>query len=144
VSSLKAQLVEFEGRRNVAYPDPLTGGAPWTIGIGHTGPEVHEGLVWTDAQIDAAFALDCAEAEADCQLHFPWYTQLNEPRQAVLIGMCFQMGINRVLKFVNTLAAMRDGRYADADDGMCLSQWAKQTPKRAKKLARQMSTGEWQ
>jgi lysozyme len=144
VNSLKAQLTSFEGRKNVAYPDPLTGGAPWTIGIGHTGPEVHEGLVWTDEQVDAAFALDCIEAEAECQQHFPWFNLLNEPRQAVLIGMCFQMGSARVFKFTNTLAAMRDGRFADAADGMCMSQWAKQTPSRATKLARQMHTGEWQ
>jgi len=32
--------------------------APWTIGVGHTGPEVHEGLEWTDAQVDAAYASD--------------------------------------------------------------------------------------
>ncbi len=29
-----------EGLRLTAYPDPGTGGAPWTVGWGHTGPEV--------------------------------------------------------------------------------------------------------
>jgi lysozyme len=49
-----------EGVRLSAYPDPGTGGDPWTIGYGHTGPEVHRGLVWTQAQADAALALDVA------------------------------------------------------------------------------------
>ena len=51
-------IAAFEGRRHQAYPDPATGGAPWTIGIGHTGPEVHKGLTWDDARIDAAFDAD--------------------------------------------------------------------------------------
>lgn len=51
-------IAEFEGRRKQAYPDPATGGDPWTIGVGHTGPEVHRGLTWTDAQIDAALDAD--------------------------------------------------------------------------------------
>lgn len=40
-------------------------GAPWTIGWGHTGPEVHYGLVWTQAQCDAQLLADMARAEAD-------------------------------------------------------------------------------
>jgi lysozyme len=48
----------FEGVRAKAYPDPATGAEPWTIGVGHTGPEVRKGLVWTDAQIEAALVAD--------------------------------------------------------------------------------------
>ncbi len=51
-------IKDFEGVRLSAYPDPATGGAPWTIGVGHTGPEVRKGLVWTMAQVDAALASD--------------------------------------------------------------------------------------
>lgn len=51
-------IASFEGRRAQAYPDPATGGDPWTIGVGHTGPEVHKGLVWNEAQIDAALDAD--------------------------------------------------------------------------------------
>lgn len=32
-----ALIKEFEGCRLTAYPDPGTGGEPWTIGFGHTG-----------------------------------------------------------------------------------------------------------
>lgn len=47
-----------------AYPDPgSANGDPWTIGYGHTGPEVHKGLVWTPAQCDAAFDSDLAKFE---------------------------------------------------------------------------------
>lgn len=139
------QIKGFEGVRNAAYPDPLTHGDPWTIGVGHTGPEVHQGLVWTDEQIDAALLADVAKAQAWCAEHLaPWFDGLNEPRQAVLIGMCFQMGGAGLSKFVQTLAAVRDGRFADAAERMRQSAWAHQTPRRANILAHQMETGEWQ
>ena len=38
-----------------AYPDPGTGGDPWTIGWGTTGRDVVPGLVWTQVQCDARF-----------------------------------------------------------------------------------------
>ncbi len=53
-------LVAREGRRNKAYLDSV---GVWTIGVGHTGPEVHEGLVWTDAEIEAALRADIARFE---------------------------------------------------------------------------------
>ena len=50
-------LFQREGKRNEAYRDSQ---GIWTIGIGHTGPEVHEGLAWTDAQVMDAFRRDSA------------------------------------------------------------------------------------
>lgn len=41
-----------------AYPDPGTGGAPWTIGWGTTGTDVVPGLVWSQQRCDARFAAD--------------------------------------------------------------------------------------
>jgi len=41
-----------------AYPDPGTGGDPWTIGWGTTGPDVKKGVVWTQKQCDDRFAAD--------------------------------------------------------------------------------------
>lgn len=38
-----------------AYPDPGTGGDPWTIGWGSTGKDIKPGLVWTQAQCDERF-----------------------------------------------------------------------------------------
>lgn len=141
--NLKEQLERFEGRRHEAYPDPLTGGAPWTIGIGHTGPEVVPGLVWTDAEIDAAFALDVEHATEQCMAYFPWFATMSEPRQAVLIGMVFQMGINGVLKFKNTLHQMELGNWELAAEGIRFSKWAEQTPSRALALANQLEFDAW-
>lgn len=140
---LKTQLIDFEGWKHDAYPDPLTLGAPWTIGVGHTGPEVYRGLTWDQAQIEAALDADIAEKTAQVKQHIQWFDRLNEPRQAVLIGMAFQLGIDGLLGFNRTLGSIRDERWNDAANGMLSSKWAKQTPKRVVRLARQMETGEW-
>lgn len=55
-----ALLIEREGKRNKAYLDSV---GVWTIGVGHTGPEVHEGLVWTDEQVEAALRADLERFE---------------------------------------------------------------------------------
>lgn len=41
-----------------AYPDPGTGGAPWTIGWGATGADIAPGTIWTQAQCDARLERD--------------------------------------------------------------------------------------
>ena len=67
-----ALIQEFEGlarqrpdRLVEAYPDPGTGGAPWTIGWGATGADIAPGTVWTREQCDARLAADVARHAAD-------------------------------------------------------------------------------
>lgn len=55
----------FEGLRLKAYPDPKTGGAPWTAMYGATGPDIRQGMVFTQAQADARLIADLAAVEAD-------------------------------------------------------------------------------
>ena len=67
-----ALIKRFEGcakRRDdgqfEAYPDPGTGGAPWTIGWGATGKGIGRGTVWTAAQCDARLEADLARYSAE-------------------------------------------------------------------------------
>lgn len=41
-----------ESCRLTAYPDPGSGGDPWTIGWGSTGPDIRKGVVWTQSMAD--------------------------------------------------------------------------------------------
>lgn len=50
--------------RLAAYPDPGSGGDPWTIGWGATGPDIRAGLVWTQAQADARLVQDLRQLAA--------------------------------------------------------------------------------
>lgn len=49
---------KWEGCRLEAYPDPATGGDPWTIGWGSTGPGIKKGVRWSQAQADDRLAID--------------------------------------------------------------------------------------
>lgn len=73
-----ALIKQFEGCARLlddgtvaAYPDPGTGGAPWTIGWGATGRDgfaggmIGPGTRWTQAQCDARLAEDLARYAAD-------------------------------------------------------------------------------
>jgi GH24 family phage-related lysozyme (muramidase) len=60
-----ALIKRFEGCRLSAYPDPGTGGAPWTIGWGHTGPDVTAGTRWTQMQADAQLERDLERYAAE-------------------------------------------------------------------------------
>ena len=73
-----------------------------------------------------------------------WWKTLDEARRGVLVNMAFQMGVDGLLGFKNTLAMIQSGRYSDAAKGMLSSLWAKQTPARAKRMSEQMRTGVWQ
>ncbi|MFQ2386766.1 lysozyme [Aeromonas dhakensis] len=56
----------FETCKLSAYPDPGSkNGEPWTIGWGHTGPEVKPGLEWTQQQADSVFVDDLRRFERD-------------------------------------------------------------------------------
>lgn len=145
---LVADLKRDEGLRLTAYPDPLTGAAPWTIGYGHTGPEVREGLVWTLAEAEAALLADIGEHSAELASRLPWMARLDPARRRVLQNMAFNLGVGEpggrkgLLGFRNTLGMIERGEYAAAADAMLKSLWARQVGQRAVRLSNTMRTGQ--
>ncbi|WIL41251.1 glycoside hydrolase family protein [Pantoea agglomerans] len=69
--------------------------------------------------------------------------QCNPARADVLQSMAYQMGINGLAAFKNTLAMVAAGNFAGAAAGMLNSKWATQTPKRAQRHAEVMRTGSY-
>lgn len=78
---------EFEGCQLTAYQD-IAG--VWTIGYGHTGKDVYEGLVWTQQQADAALEHDLAAAAALLAMYSPGLT---DGPLAALTDFVFNLGI---------------------------------------------------
>jgi lysozyme len=68
---------------------------------------------------------------------------LDPVRRAVMVDMLFNLGLPKLLKFKNTLAAIRQGDYERAARAMLNSKWARQVKSRAKQLSEMMRTGEW-
>ena len=141
--NLKDQLKRDEGLRLHAYPDPLTNAEPWTIGYGHTGG-IKEGDTITEHEASKILDSDISKFTTQVISHIPWTKQMDEVRFSVLVNMCFNMGINKLLTFVNTLKYIKAGDYEQAAINMLHSRWAEQVKGRATRLAKQMETGEWQ
>ena len=136
---LKTQLLREEGAESCAYQDSL---GFWTIGVGRLIDSRKGGGLSND-EIDFLLENDIKTKTREVLLAMPWMSRLSEPRQAVLIGMAFQMGIGGLLKFKRTLGSIEDGQYTEAAAEMLDSAWARQTPARARRMALQMETGEW-
>jgi len=136
---LRTQLIRDEGKVGNAYHDSF---GFITIGVGRL-IDARRGGGLSDSEIDLLLANDIAEKTAQVLEALPWASRLNEPRLAVLINMAFQMGIGGLLKFHRMLGSVEDGQYAVAAMEMLDSLWAQQTPERAKRLAKQMESGEW-
>ena len=137
---LKQQLIDEEGEVLHAYQDHL---GYWTIGVGILIDKRKGGGLRkeeSDFILNNRIRLKTAEVEKA----LPWSKDLDEPRKAVLIGMAFQMGTDGLLGFKNTLKMIERRQYKEAGEGMLNSLWAKQTPARAKRMAKQMETGTWQ
>lgn len=67
----------------------------------------------------------------------------SDPRISVLLSMGYQMGLDGLAQFTNTLSFMVQGDYTKAAVNMLASKWAKQTPNRAARHAEQMRSGNW-
>lgn len=105
-----ALIAEFEGCKLKAYQD---GGGVWTIGIGHTGPEVKEGLEWTEQQADAMLERDVLIAERcvnDCVT-----TPLVQGEYDALVSFVFNLGCG-ALRRSTLLRKLLDHDYDGASE----------------------------
>lgn len=82
-----------EGLRLTAYPDPASGGAPWTIGWGHTGPDVRPGLTITKERAEELLHADLSAAAAivDRVVTAP----LTAMQRGALVSFVFNVGAGR-------------------------------------------------
>ncbi|MFC0709690.1 glycoside hydrolase family protein [Azorhizophilus paspali] len=64
-------------------------------------------------------------------------------RQAVLVSMAYQLGVEGLAKFKTTLKYAANGQFSKASQSMLKSLWAEQYPGRARRHAAQMESGIW-
>lgn len=103
------RLEQREGKSNKAYKDVKR---IWTIGVGHTGPHVCEGLAWTDEQIDDALRDDVKIAE-DC-INQVVTVVLTQNQFDALVSFIFNIGTT-AFRRSTLLKDLNSGNYAQAD-----------------------------
>lgn len=129
-------IKDFEGVRLRMYKCPA---GKWTIGVGHNLED--NGI--TEDMADYILERDLREAEINVRTKFPTYYKLNEARQFVLVDMCFNMGIAKLLTFKKMLSALAKGEYPTAAREMQDSKWYRQVGNRGKILCEIMKSGEY-
>lgn len=135
-----SQLKRDEGEKLHAYQDHL---GFWTIGIGILIDKRKGGGLLPE-ESEFIFKNRLRLVELDLNRRLPWFSRLDPARRGVLVNMAFQMGIDGLLGFKDTLGLVQAGKYQDAAKQMLKSKWAGQTPARANRLSVQMATGVWQ
>lgn len=83
-----AIVKKYEGCKLEAYKCPAD---VWTVGVGHTGSDVCEGLKWTQAQADAALNKDLLRALNDARKVID--VGLNDKQMAAIVSFVFNLGI---------------------------------------------------
>ena len=145
---LQEQLIRDEGVKLFVYDDandnPVVPG--YTL-VGH--PTIGIGRALDTRGITMAEALylnndDIKDVQNGLLDSLPWLANLDVVRFAALENMAFNLGVNGLLGFTETLAAIKQGNYELAAEDMLQSEWAQQVGDRANRLAQQIKTGVWQ
>lgn len=133
-STFIAQVALHEGFRDRPYRDTvgkLTIGYGWNI---DDTPMEREA-----AEVQLTKKLE--KCEVECNRSIDFFGNLTQARREVLVEMCFNLGLEGLLGFKNTLNLMGLSRHEEAASQMLLSKWATQVGKRAKDLSEKYRRG---
>lgn len=121
-----ALIKEFEGCRLSAYPDPASGGDPWTIGYGSTrypdGRPVQRGDKISVIEADMMLRL---EADRICQKlagTIPGWSELGDRQKSALVSFAYNLGSGFYggANFATISKALREKRWHDVPAAMML------------------------
>ena len=126
----KRLIEQHEGLRLVPYK---CSAGKLTIGYGHNLDDNGIDKTMAVHMLNEDVANTCFELDK-----YYWFNPLSTVRKAVMIDMCFNLGLPRFLKFKKMIAALNAGNYPLVANEMLDSKWAKQVGKRAEDLALMM------
>jgi lysozyme len=138
LSLLYPRLEREEGRKHAVYLDSR---GIQTIGVGFNVDGAHGGGL-DDVEIDFILARRLGKAATAANL-YPWFDNLDEPRQLVVVDMIFNLGPETFAQFKHLHAAILAHAWGDAAAAMRDSLWHKQVGLRATQLEAIMETGTW-
>lgn len=93
VKPFEGYAKQLPGGGCVAYPDPGTGGHPWTIGWGSTGKDIQPGTTWTQAQAEHSLNEHLLYFATNLLKLSPSLVNASDRRVAALISFCYNCGM---------------------------------------------------
>ena len=145
IERVQKQLEIDEGVVYKIYTDHL--GYP-TFGIGHlitkNDPEFEEpvGTPVSKERVDSVFAIDIKIAEDECCVLYPFWEELPEEVQEILVNMMFNLGRPRLTKFKKMNAALEMCDWKTAAVEGRDSRWYHQVGNRSERLMTRMENVE--
>lgn len=122
----------------------------FTIGYGHnidsapyftSGDKIPDDI--TQEQADELLACDIGSTIAKLRKEWPRFDEFDKARRDAFINMAFQLGVNGFMRFERMRAAAIARDWTAAHKEALHSNWAKQTPERALRVAGQIKTGKY-
>ena len=133
---VRKRLIQEEGLKLKLYT--CTAGK-LTIGVGRNVEDrgiTHEtAMQMLDEDIDICVG--------ELEKNLSWFEDAPDKIQEVLIDLCFNMGINRLMGFVKTLHKLKTGAYKEAAEELLDSRYASSVPNRAKRNADIIASMDW-
>lgn len=111
-------IQRFEQCRLTSYPDPKTGGAPWTIGWGNTrmdGKPVQPGQTITQVKADQMFYEEVLSVRSKLAKTIPGWENLKKHQQEALTSFAYNCGEDfyGAEGFDTITKVLREGRLND-------------------------------
>lgn len=157
MSALPQDILRDEGLRFNAYNDHL---GNRTVGVGFNMDSPNAKRVWKGAGISRSFddvyngadQLDESDATKlfgashriavdDARSVVKAFDDLTPKRQEALVNLSYQLGKPSLSQFEDTLGYINSGNYRKAARSLLQSKYAKQTPERARKIAKMIASG---
>jgi len=128
VKDLLESIKKHEGFVEHVYDDSLD--IP-TIGYGFAIKD----LVLDEDIAEEILIRKLEKLKRNANSRFQWLEDMPQEIQAVVLNMCYQLGVTGVSKFRKAISALQEGEWHEAADEMLDSLWARQTPNRAEELS---------
>jgi GH24 family phage-related lysozyme (muramidase) len=119
-------IKDFEGCHLDAYPDPLSGGAPWTIGYGTTrysdGRAVSKGDRINAIEADMLLRQEVDRIAAKLRTTVPFWVEMTDAQKCALISFAYNLGTGfyGTKGFETISARLRDKNWAGVPDALLL------------------------
>lgn len=126
LSAALQMIQKFEGCHLEAYPDPASGGEPWTIGWGTTrytsGRKVQKGDKISRVEADMLLRQEVDRIAENLRTTVPYWGEMTDHQKCALVSFAYNLGsaFYGAAGFETITAKLRDKNWAAVPDALLL------------------------
>lgn len=139
---LLTRIPVFEGFSATRYRDGVNKGCVLQ-GYGRCVNNKKTPSIINRSTADIWLKEDLEKCTQHLDLHFPWWKNLSIVRQAALLDMTYNLGIQKLKTFQEFLYHMQHHQYVAASNRLSKSRWSKQVGVRSKEIRYAIEHNRW-